>query len=46
MLKPSIEVPHDLVFEAEEDLYESPTGQILLLKHSSKVLALTRNRTF
>eukprot|EP00347_Sterkiella_histriomuscorum_P014120 403362092 len=46
MLRHTSEQPQDIVFEAEEDLYQSPTKQILMLKGVSKSVPLTKNRMF
>ena len=36
----------DIHFEAEEDLYQSPTREIIVLKGSIKTVPLTKNRMF
>ncbi|CDW74743.1 ankyrin repeat and fyve domain-containing protein 1 [Stylonychia lemnae] len=46
MLRHQSEQPSDIIFEAEEDLYQSPTKQILMLKGSERTVQLTKNRMF
>jgi len=46
MLRHSSEQPSDIIFQADEDLYQSPSGQIVMLKHSQEKVMITRNRMF
>lgn len=46
-MRPSSDQPNDIVFEAEEDLFHnSPARELLMLKGTLKMVALSRNRMF
>ncbi len=47
MLRPSSDLPNEIVFEAEEDLFHnSPARELLMLKGTTKTVPLSRNRMF
>ena len=46
MLRPNSDSPLDIEFQAEENLFKSPSGQITMLKNACTMVPWTKNRMF
>ena len=46
MIRNAHEIPNDIIFRIEENLYDSPNGRIVLLQESTKNIKFSQGRTF
>jgi hypothetical protein len=46
MLRNTSDFPNEIIFQIDEDLYDSPNGRIVLIQESVKHIKFTQGRTF